>query len=123
VKCSAAGGATDANAHNGSHPPRPSSVWADVLPLLSFSAQTLCIAVTNPVLSLVDTSVVGLTSEAQLAAMAPATALSDGLSYALTFIPIAVTNLVALHTARKHPDAAGALRPRPAGIASAAMSA
>lgn len=85
-----------------------SSIWAEVVPLLSFSAQTLCIAITSPVLSLVDTSVVGLTSEAQLAAMAPATSISDGLYYMLTFIPIATTNLVSLHMSRKHPDAAGA---------------
>ena len=87
--------------------PEQASVWQDVKPLLAFSVQTLCIAVTNPLLSLVDTSVVGLTSETQLAAMAPATALSDGLSYCLTFIPIAVTNLVSLHMARGHPRRAG----------------
>jgi hypothetical protein len=62
---------------------------------------------TSPLLSLVDTSVVGLTSESQLAAMAPATALSDGLSYTLTFIPIGVTNLVSLHMSRGHPRRAG----------------
>jgi Na+-driven multidrug efflux pump len=83
------------------------TIWDDVVPLLSFSAQTLCIAVTNPLLSLVDTSVVGLTSETQLAAMAPATILSDGVGYACTFIPIAVTNLVALHMSRSQPRAAG----------------
>lgn len=108
---------TTATAPSASDPPEPQlslegenrSVWQDVKPLLAFSAQTLCIAVTNPLLSLVDTSVVGLTSETQLAAMAPATALSDGLSYCLTFIPIAVTNLVSLHMARGHPRRAGVI--------------
>jgi Na+-driven multidrug efflux pump len=82
--------------------------FADILVLLKFALPTLCIAVTSPLLSLVDTSVVGLKSEAQLAAMAPATAISDGLGYILTFIPMAVTNLVALHMSRKHPASAGA---------------
>ena len=99
-----ASGTQPAEAHHDEH---ATSVWREVGPLLAFSAQTLCIAVTNPLLSLVDTSVVGLTAEAQLAAMTPATALSDGLGYGLTFIPIAVTNLVSLHMARGHPHAAG----------------
>lgn len=86
-------------------------VLAEVAPLLRFAAPTLCIAATSPLLSLVDTSVVGLGARAgELAAMAPATALSDGLAYTLTFLPMAVTNLVALHIARGHPHAAGALR-------------
>jgi hypothetical protein len=102
------------DAGTSSHVPSPfHRLWQEVKPLLSFSAQTLCIAVTNPLLSLVDTSVVGLSSEAQLAAMAPATALSDGLAYTLTFIPIGVTNLVSLHMSRGHPRRAG-VNPAPA---------
>ena len=113
LKCRAsadANASADAGAALHVQPINSRGVLDDVLPLLRFSAQTLCIAVTDPILSLVDTSVVGrLSSDAQLAAMAPATAISGGLSYTLTFIPIAVTNLVALHMARKHPDAASAL--------------
>eukprot|EP00892_Ulva_mutabilis_P003739 jgi/Ulvmu1/1737/UM117_0014.1 len=93
----------------GSDPTKEYSTRSEILPLLKFALPTLCIAVTSPLLSLVDASVVGLASEAQLAAMAPATALSDGVGYILTFIPTAVTNLVALHMARKHPRAAGAV--------------
>jgi len=94
---------------NDNGPAREYNTRSEIIPLLKFALPTLCIAVTSPLLSLVDTSVVGLASEAQLAAMAPATALSDGVGYILTFIPTAVTNLVALHMARKHPRAAGLL--------------
>lgn len=96
---------------NGSDPTGEHSTRSEIVPLLKFALPTLCIAVTSPLLSLVDTSVVGLASEAQLAAMAPATALSDGVGYILTFIPTAVTNLAALHMARKHPRAAGPIHP------------
>jgi MatE len=81
---------------------------SEIMPLLKFAVPTLCIAITSPLLSLVDTSVVGLYSEQQLAAMAPATAVADGIYYVMTFIPMAVTNLVALHMARKNTAAAGA---------------
>ena len=86
-----------------------SDLWADVGPLLKFALPTLCIAVTSPLMSLADTSVVGLYSEAQLAAMSPATTVCDGIYYMMTFIPMAVTNLVALNMARKNHSAAGAL--------------
>jgi hypothetical protein len=88
---------------------RSSGLWADVVPLLKFAVPTLCIAVTSPLMSLADTSVVGLYSEAQLAAMSPATSVVDGLYYMMTFIPMAVTNLVSLHMARKNHSAAGVL--------------
>ena len=85
-------------------------LWADVGPLLKFALPTLCIAVTSPLMSLADTSVVGLYSEAQLAAMSPATTVCDGIYYMMTFIPMAVTNLVSLNMARKNHLAAGALQ-------------
>lgn len=83
-------------------------IFQRVLPLLTFSIPTLCISITNPLLSLVDTAVVGLGSEAQLAAMAPATMLSDSLCYLLTFVAIATTNLVSLSMARGLHKQAGA---------------
>ena len=83
------------------------SAIQQVLTLLTFSIPTLCIAVTNPLLSLIDTAVVGLNSEAHLAAMAPATMVSDSICYLLCFIPIAVTNLVALRMSRNQREAAG----------------
>jgi hypothetical protein len=85
-------------------------LWADVGPVLKFAVPTLCIAVTSPLMSLADTSVVGLYSESQLAAMSPATSVIDGLYYMMTFIPMAVTNLVSLHMARKNHAAAGAFQ-------------
>lgn len=88
-------------------PPKPRGLWEDVGPLLKFAIPTLCIAVTSPLMSLVDTSVVGLHSSTQLAAMSPATSVCDGIYYMMTFIPMAVTNLVSLHMARKGHRAAG----------------
>lgn len=84
-------------------------IVSQAVALLTFSIPTLCIAITNPVLSLVDTAIVGLCSESQLAALAPATTVSDSLFYVLTFIPIAVTNLAALRMARGNYDSAGTI--------------
>ena len=67
--------------------------------LLVFTATTLLIWLSEPLLSLVDTTVVGLTvtsksAVVQLASLGPATTLYDGALYLCYFLAIATTNQV-----------------------------
>lgn len=63
--------------------------------LLRFTIPTLGIWLAGPIMSLVDTSVVGLSSDLELAGMGPATNLCDSFLYVFTFLAVATTNLLA----------------------------
>lgn len=63
--------------------------------LLRFTIPTLGIWLAGPIMSLVDTSVVGLSSDLELAGMGPATNLCDSFIYLFTFLAVATTNLLA----------------------------
>ena len=68
--------------------------------LLAFTATTILIWLSEPLLSLVDTTIVGLTASAksaviQIAALGPATTLFDGLVYTTYFLAISTTNQLA----------------------------
>ena len=70
--------------------------------LLSFCVPLLGMGIISPVLSLVDSSVVGRRSTIQLAALAPATALVDRSTYVFAFLGATTTNFIA--TARAQQD-------------------
>ena len=74
--------------------------------LLAFTVPSMGIWLASPLLSIVDVSVVGLSSTAELAALAPATSLCDSSAYGFTFLAVATTSLVA--RARARGDAARA---------------
>lgn len=67
--------------------------------LLTFCTSTVLIWLSEPILSLVDTTIVGLTQGAtatvQLAALGPATTLIDSLFYMTYFLSIATTTKIA----------------------------
>mmetsp|Transcript_22229 Transcript_22229/g.33944 ORF Transcript_22229/g.33944 Transcript_22229/m.33944 type:complete len:454 (-) Transcript_22229:415-1776(-) len=66
--------------------------------LVVFASTTILIWLSEPLLSLVDTTVVGLTQKnavMQLASMGPATTLMDSLFYMTYFLAIATTNQIA----------------------------
>ena len=67
--------------------------------LLTFASTTILIWLSEPLLSLVDTTVIGLTvrhdAVTQLASLAPATTLMDSLIYLTFFLAMATTNLIA----------------------------
>ena len=81
----------------------------DIVPsyrqLIVFCSTTILIWLSEPLLSLVDTTVVGLTqgstrsSTVQLAALGPATTLTDSLLYLTYFLAIATTNRIAAERA------------------------
>ena len=57
--------------------------------LVAFTIPTLAVWLVNPILSLVDTAVVGLQCSTDLAALAPGTMLIDYTSYIFTFLSVA----------------------------------
>jgi Na+-driven multidrug efflux pump len=66
--------------------------------LIAFLSTTVLIWLSEPLLSLVDTTVVGFTSRnsvVQLAALGPATTLFDSIMYTAYFLAIATTNKLA----------------------------
>jgi len=68
--------------------------------LIVFTATTCLIWISEPLLSLVDTTIVGLTASAksaiyQIAALGPATTLFDSLIYTTYFLAISTTNQLA----------------------------
>ena len=64
--------------------------------LIGFTAPLLAIWISGPVLSLVDAAVVGAASTVQLAALGPATSISDQATYLCSFLAIATTNMLAV---------------------------
>ena len=89
--------------------PRQSAVAVEtpqLRDLLAFTVPSMGIWLASPLLSIVDVSVVGLSSTTQLAALGPATALCDSSSYGFTFLAIATTSLVARARARGDTPAA-----------------
>jgi len=75
--------------------------------LAAFCLPTLGIWLSSPLLSLIDTSVVGIScAESQLAALAPSTKLCDYVAFFCTVIAAATTNLAAERFARDEPTQA-----------------
>ncbi|CAM9193534.1 unnamed protein product [Chrysoparadoxa australica] len=63
--------------------------------MLRFVLPTLGIWLAGPIMSLIDTGCVGTRSSVELAALGPATTLTDSLLYSCAFIGVATTNLLA----------------------------
>jgi len=76
------------------------------LELLRFTLPVLTAALSAEIMSVVDTAVVGTLGPQQLAALGPATMLSDSTVYLFFWLNVACTNLFATHFARgEHRDA------------------
>eukprot|EP00903_Cladosiphon_okamuranus_P013394 g12482.t1 len=63
--------------------------------LVAFTLPLLVVWLSNPIMSLVDTAVVGAQSSVELAALGPATSLCDNLAYICGFLAQVTTNLAA----------------------------
>jgi MatE len=63
--------------------------------IMKFIIPTCSLFIAGPMMSLVDTAVVGQRNSLELAALGPATTLCDSLIYSAVFIAIATTNLLA----------------------------
>lgn len=73
---------------------------ANTLELVRFITAGVAVWTASPIMSLIDTSVVGLASTLELGALGPATALADSSCYCFTFLAVSTTSLVARALAR-----------------------
>lgn len=79
---------------------------ASTLQLIGFIVPTLAGWLSSEVMSIVDTAVVGSSSAAELAALGPATMLTDSSSYLFFWLNVATTNLFASSLAEGKPKEA-----------------
>ncbi|KAI3446168.1 hypothetical protein Pfo_002833 [Paulownia fortunei] len=77
------------------------SLWDQVTEIVKFSGPAVGLWICGPLMSLIDTAVVGQGSSLELAALGPGTVLCDYMSYLFMFLSIATSNLVATSLARQ----------------------
>ncbi|CAM6011948.1 unnamed protein product [Sphagnum balticum] len=82
------------------------NMWEQFRAILVFAGPALGMWLSGPIMSLIDTSVVGNSSSLELAALGPGTVLCDQLCYVFMFLSVATSNLIASSLA--HKDEAGA---------------
>ncbi|KAL8543072.1 hypothetical protein ACS0TY_003812 [Phlomoides rotata] len=77
------------------------SLWDQIIEIVKFSGPAVGLWICGPLMSLIDTAVVGQGSSIELAALGPGTVLCDYTSYLFMFLSIATSNLVATSLARQ----------------------
>ncbi|KAH7834382.1 hypothetical protein Vadar_015440 [Vaccinium darrowii] len=80
------------------------SLWNQIIEIMKFSGPATALWVCGPLMSLIDTAVIGQGSSLELAALGPATVLCDYTSYVFMFLSIATSNMVATSLARQNKD-------------------
>ncbi|CAM9532871.1 unnamed protein product [Phaeothamnion confervicola] len=88
--------------------------------LTKFTVPLLLIWFSNPIMSLLDTAVVGMRSSVELAALGPATAICDRVAYVITFLASVTTSLAA--TALAAGDHRAAAAAATTGLAAAVIT-
>ncbi|WOK98205.1 protein DETOXIFICATION 46, chloroplastic [Canna indica] len=78
-----------------------SSIWKQMKEIAEFAGPALGLWICSPLMSLIDTMVVGQGSSLELAAMGPGTVFCDYLCYIFMFLSIATSNMVATSLAKK----------------------
>ncbi|XP_031494150.1 protein DETOXIFICATION 46, chloroplastic-like [Nymphaea colorata] len=76
-------------------------IWQQVKDIAMFAAPATGLWLCSPMMSLIDTAVVGQSSAVELAALGPGTVVCDYMSFVFMFLSIATSNLVATSLARK----------------------
>uniref|UniRef100_A0A0D9VBI9 Protein DETOXIFICATION n=1 Tax=Leersia perrieri TaxID=77586 RepID=A0A0D9VBI9_9ORYZ len=76
-------------------------LWEQVRDIVVFAGPALGLWICGPLMSLIDTMVIGQTSSLQLAALGPGTVFCDYLCYIFMFLSIATSNMVATSLAKK----------------------
>ncbi|KAK3152013.1 hypothetical protein QOZ80_2BG0153220 [Eleusine coracana subsp. coracana] len=76
-------------------------LWAQVQDIVAFAGPALGLWICGPLMSLIDTMVIGQTSSIQLAALGPGTVFCDYLCYIFMFLSVATSNMVATSVAKK----------------------
>ncbi|XP_028787986.1 protein DETOXIFICATION 46, chloroplastic [Neltuma alba] len=77
------------------------SIWAQMEGIVKFTGPATGLWICGPLMSLIDTAVIGQGSSIELAALGPATVVCDYMSYAFMFLSIATSNMVATALAKQ----------------------
>ncbi|XP_010690777.2 protein DETOXIFICATION 46, chloroplastic [Beta vulgaris subsp. vulgaris] len=77
------------------------SMWDQMVDIVKFSGPATGLWICGPLMSLIDTAVIGQGSSLELAALGPGTVLCDYVGYVFMFLSIATSNLVATSLAQK----------------------
>lgn len=80
---------------------RDQPIWRQVKEIALFAGPAAGLWICWPLMSLIDTMVIGQGSSLELAALGPGTVLCDHLSYVFMFLSIATSNMVATSLAKK----------------------
>uniref|UniRef100_M0ZTZ4 Protein DETOXIFICATION n=1 Tax=Solanum tuberosum TaxID=4113 RepID=M0ZTZ4_SOLTU len=80
------------------------SIWDQMVEIVKFSGPAVGLWLCGPLMSLIDTAVVGQGSSIELAALGPGTVFCDNTSYVFMFLSIATSNLVATALAKQDKD-------------------
>lgn len=77
------------------------SIWSQLVEIVKFSGPAVGLWICGPMMSLIDTAVIGQGSSVELAALGPGTVFCDNASYVFMFLSIATSNMVATCLARQ----------------------
>ncbi|XVE93715.1 hypothetical protein REPUB_Repub01dG0218200 [Reevesia pubescens] len=77
------------------------SIWNQIKEIVKFTGPATGLWICGPLMSLIDTAVIGQGSSVELAALGPATVVCDYMSYIFMFLSIATSNMVATSLARR----------------------
>lgn len=80
------------------------NLWNQMVEVVNFSGPAVGLWLCGPLMSLIDTAVIGQGSSVELAALGPGTVFIDNTSYVFMFLSIATSNLVATSLARQDKD-------------------
>lgn len=77
------------------------SLWSQLVEIVKFSGPAAGLWLCGPLMSLIDTAVIGQSSSVELAALGPGTVLCDYMSYGFMFLSVATSNMVATSLAKQ----------------------
>ncbi|XP_043817490.1 protein DETOXIFICATION 46, chloroplastic isoform X3 [Manihot esculenta] len=78
------------------------TMWNQMREIVMFTGPATGLWLCGPLMSLIDTAVIGQGSSIELAALGPGTVVCDYMSYVFMFLSVATSNLVATSLARRH---------------------
>ncbi|XP_002512977.2 protein DETOXIFICATION 46, chloroplastic [Ricinus communis] len=78
------------------------SIWKQMKEIVMFTGPATGLWLCGPLMSLIDTAVIGQGSSIELAALGPGTVVCDYMSYVFMFLSVATSNLVATSLARRN---------------------
>ncbi|CAI5472515.1 unnamed protein product [Closterium sp. Yama58-4] len=81
-------------------------VWEQARSVVSFAGPVMGIWLSHPIMSLIDTAVVGQGCSTELAALGPGTVMCDQVAFLFMFLSIATANLIATSMAQQDTELA-----------------